>query len=142
MQIITKLRGHPHITSPPWGGGGVCKMMTYDDRGRGVYEMMTSSIKEAFWSSIQKRSLKVLWRSLISFVSMSRVLSISDSNWTWNSLQKEHHIAYVVDLCDLFWILLQKVPLLMTSSFHSPPPSPLSSCVIISKTPHSADVIF
>ena len=70
--------------------------------------MMTSSIKEAFWSSIQKRSLKVLWRSLISFVSMSRVLSISDSNWTWNSLQKEHHIAYVVDLCDLFWILLQK----------------------------------
>ena len=28
---------------------------------------------------------------------MSRVLSISDSNWTWNSLQKEHQIAYVVD---------------------------------------------
>ena len=28
---------------------------------------------------------------------MSRVLSISDSNWTWNSLQKEHHIAYVVE---------------------------------------------
>ena len=73
-------------------------MMTHDDRGEGgVYEMMTSSIKEAFWSSIQKRSLKVLWRSLISFVSMSRVLSISDSNWTWNSLQKEHHIAYVVE---------------------------------------------
>ena len=60
--------------------------------------MMTSSIKEAFWSSIQKRSLKVLWRSLISFVSMSRVLSISDSNWTWNSLQKEHHIAYAVEI--------------------------------------------
>ena len=33
----------------------------------------------------------------ISFVSMSRVLSISDSNWIWNSLQKEHHIAYVVE---------------------------------------------
>ena len=28
---------------------------------------------------------------------MSRVLSISDSNWIWNSLQKEHHIAYVVE---------------------------------------------
>ena len=28
---------------------------------------------------------------------MSRVLSISDSNWTWNSLKKEHHIAYVVE---------------------------------------------
>ena len=51
------IRGHPHITSPPWGGGGVCKMMTYDDRGEGAYELMTSSIKEAFWSSIQKRSL-------------------------------------------------------------------------------------
>ena len=73
-------------------------MMTYDDRGEGGgYELMTSSIKEAFWSSIQKRLLKLLWRSLISFVSMSRVLSISDSNWTWNSLQKEHHIAYVVE---------------------------------------------
>ena len=32
---IILLRGHPHITSPPWGGGGVCKMMTHDDRGRG-----------------------------------------------------------------------------------------------------------
>ena len=55
--------------------------------------MMTSSIKEAFWSSIQKRSLN----HSNHFVSMSRVLSISDSNWTWNSLQKEHHIAYVVE---------------------------------------------
>ena len=33
--VFKYLRGHPHITSPPWGGGGVCKMMTYDDRGRG-----------------------------------------------------------------------------------------------------------
>ena len=59
-------RGHPHITSPPWGGGGVCKMMTYDDRGEGgVSEMMTSSTKEAFWSRIQKRSLnKIQKRSL------------------------------------------------------------------------------
>ena len=31
--IYLYIRGHPHITSPPWGGGGVCKMMTYDDRG-------------------------------------------------------------------------------------------------------------
>ena len=36
-EIVFKIpiRGHPHITSPPWGGGGVCKMMTYDDRGEG-----------------------------------------------------------------------------------------------------------
>ena len=46
-----------YVTS--MGGRGVCKMMSYDDRGRGGYEMMTSSIKEAFWSSTQKRSLKV-----------------------------------------------------------------------------------
>ena len=65
-------------------------MMTYDDRGRGGYEIMTSSIKEVFCSSIQKRSLKVN-------CSMPRRLSISDSNCAWNSFQKEHHIAYVVE---------------------------------------------
>ena len=52
-------RGPSTYYVPSMGGGGVCKMMTYDDRGEGggAYEMMTSSIKEAFWSSIQKRSL-------------------------------------------------------------------------------------
>ena len=28
---------------------------------------------------------------------MTKVLSISESNFAWNSLQKEHHIAYVVE---------------------------------------------
>ena len=72
------------------GGRGVWKMMTYDDRGRGAYEIMTSSIKEVFCSSIQKRSLKVN-------CSMPRRLSISDSNCAWNSFQKERHIVYVVE---------------------------------------------
>ena len=53
--IMGVLRGHPHITSPPWGEGG----LQNDDRGLGGYEIMTSSIKEVFCSSIQKRSLKV-----------------------------------------------------------------------------------
>ena len=50
------VRGHPHITSPPWGRG-FCKMMTYDDRGG--YEIMTSSIKEVFCSSRLK--LKIFY---------------------------------------------------------------------------------
>ena len=63
-------------------------MMT-GGRGGG-YEIMTSSKKEAFCSSIQKSSLKVN-------CSMPRRLSISESNCAWNSFQKEHHIAYVVE---------------------------------------------
>ena len=68
------------------GGGGFAKWWHMMTGGRGAYEIMTSSIKEVFCSSIQKRSLKVN-------CSMPRRLSISDSNCAWNSFQKEHHIA-------------------------------------------------
>ena len=57
-------------------------MMTYDDRGEGGYEIMLSSIKEVFCSSIQILCLEGL--------------AFQISNCAWNFFQKEHHIAYVV----------------------------------------------
>ena len=63
-------------------------MMTYDDRGEGGLRNKDIINKGSFLQQYPKN---------ITQSSMPRRLSISDSNCAWNSFQKEHHIAYVVE---------------------------------------------
>ena len=109
---VQKSQIHNFLTLSVISGNSEIATMEYQNKNFSSYSIRIKSVWLWFpaspWLNLWliflkslKNSSRDLYNSFCGLESFKKCPSqgrvISDSNWTWNSLQKEHHIAYVVE---------------------------------------------